>query len=820
MFNNQMAVEGMAHLLIAMGLTPVSLKEKSKIPKKKNWNTEPPDIKDFKTGNIGIMGLVDVDLDCPEAVRVSRYFLPKTGMIFGRESVGPAHWMYDIKDQDGYKKFEFQGACIAEYRPLFGKRCTMIPTSTHPSGEKVRWIKGDDAAASSKEIVLPAVAKIAACVVLGRSWAEGSRQDATLALAGGLATAGWDDGGIRRFISCVLELAEDKDPSRDQAVEATLEKYAKQEKVTGFTTLKEILGADVVSAVMGWLKITKVTQTNGEISMSSGNTFITKSTQKGAPVTELLCSFEVAPVRVVRTSEGELWRLRLRSSHGVCELDFPADSWVSAQKLKQLLASQGTGYLSFFGSDLQVQKLKAYIYTLMDGVPHVDGVTSVGMHVKDGAKLFVTTEGALGVGGPREDLAATVKYSVKTKLLSATPMKDFKALKKVLSSFNDPIISNSVMGWVAACFYKPLLHTFHEVSGFPILALEGVAGSGKTQTAEIVARIFGLDTTFPGVASVTPFIFAMAPGASNCLPLIYEEYKPSRMQKHQQHQVSTLVRDAYTQVATQKGTRSLDHVDFPKTAPILICGESGFDSEPAHLERVIQCSFGRDQSFKRAVAFKELRAMDLAGLGRALLEKALRTSEDRVQEVFLKELADVTPYLETRVRSNAAVLRMGLSFLEELTGAEMDRDQIDLGLMHYTQQDETGRKQKTAVGMILETFAKMAETTGTGGVRAYGELGLEEGRHFKVVDGELRLHLAAAYPLFKAWAVKYLYNGDMLEETTFRRQLSKEPYALEGMVTTRMKASTVKCFRASMAKMRAEGLEVETFDQEAVEHPF
>ncbi len=50
--------------------------------------------------NIGVAlgaasrGLTDVDLDCPEAIAVAPYLLPRTGAIFGRPSARASHWLY------------------------------------------------------------------------------------------------------------------------------------------------------------------------------------------------------------------------------------------------------------------------------------------------------------------------------------------------------------------------------------------------------------------------------------------------------------------------------------------------------------------------------------------------------------------------------------------------------------------------------------------------------------------------------------------------------------------------------------------------------
>jgi hypothetical protein len=54
---------------------------------------------DSEPQNIGVLlgddfGTCDVDLDCLEAVRAAQFFMPETGMIFGRESKPASHWFY------------------------------------------------------------------------------------------------------------------------------------------------------------------------------------------------------------------------------------------------------------------------------------------------------------------------------------------------------------------------------------------------------------------------------------------------------------------------------------------------------------------------------------------------------------------------------------------------------------------------------------------------------------------------------------------------------------------------------------------------------
>jgi hypothetical protein len=78
--------------------------------------------------NIGVQlgsassNLVDVDLDCPEALALGPHLLPQTNAIFGRPSTPAAHRLYYVESVDGYgvrANFPFNDPRGAAMRPSF-----------------------------------------------------------------------------------------------------------------------------------------------------------------------------------------------------------------------------------------------------------------------------------------------------------------------------------------------------------------------------------------------------------------------------------------------------------------------------------------------------------------------------------------------------------------------------------------------------------------------------------------------------------------------------------------------------------------------------
>ena len=101
-------------------------------------------------GNIGIIlgeasaGLVDVDLDCEEAIELADQFLPATQAITGRPSAPRSHHWY-VSDVPATKQFRdpVTGKMIVELRSTGGQ--TLVGPSIHESGEPYDPLKGEPA---------------------------------------------------------------------------------------------------------------------------------------------------------------------------------------------------------------------------------------------------------------------------------------------------------------------------------------------------------------------------------------------------------------------------------------------------------------------------------------------------------------------------------------------------------------------------------------------------------------------------------------------------------------------------------------------------
>ncbi len=245
------------------GYTVIPIPYGNKAPIIRGWperTTEDFDETEYANQtNIGIVlgdasgGLVDIDLDCEEALAIADRFLPDTRMIFGRTSKPKSHWIYRVEKCVNSKKYEYEGTLV-EYRANGSQ--TVFPPSQHPDSENIRFDVEEQPSAISNEALLSAVGKLAAACLLAKYWHEKQRHQPALALAGSLLNAGWTEEETKHFIESVCIAAGDDDISdRMKAVETTYQNKQEGKPITGTPKLAEMLDNKVVSKVREWLGI-------------------------------------------------------------------------------------------------------------------------------------------------------------------------------------------------------------------------------------------------------------------------------------------------------------------------------------------------------------------------------------------------------------------------------------------------------------------------------------------------------------------------------------------------------------------------------------
>ena len=260
-----------ARELLRRGGIPIPVPARQKAPNLPGWQHLKVNEADIPRwfegeGNIGLLlgepsgGLVDVDLDCPEAMRLAVAFLPHTAMRHGRAGKPNSHWYYRVEDALAPQKFTApDGGCLLELRST-GQQ-TIVPPSIHPSGEPLHWESDGVPSLADAEGLAVNAARLASAVLLLRYYPQqGNRNDFCLALAGLLVRGGMEPEYAAHFIRELARATGDEEwQERGKATESTFDKMAKDEPVRAGTALAEMLGLDgkkVISKIRQWLRLT------------------------------------------------------------------------------------------------------------------------------------------------------------------------------------------------------------------------------------------------------------------------------------------------------------------------------------------------------------------------------------------------------------------------------------------------------------------------------------------------------------------------------------------------------------------------------------
>ncbi len=251
------------------GWQPIPVPPREKAPVLKGWQNRrftSDELDEYfrGDGNVGIIlgkpsgGLIDIDIDCSEALAVSSDFLPVTDLVHGRASKPRSHLWYIADPIPKTEKFTApDGSCLLELRSDGTQ--TIVPPSTHPSGEVFQWATDGDPTKIDANTLRNAAATLATCALLARYWPEQgsrSRHQAALAAGGFLLRGGLPEEMALRVVEAAARIAGDEEwQKRGNDVRGTVRRLEGDLAMVGGPTLRQLLqnGDAVVEKITSWL---------------------------------------------------------------------------------------------------------------------------------------------------------------------------------------------------------------------------------------------------------------------------------------------------------------------------------------------------------------------------------------------------------------------------------------------------------------------------------------------------------------------------------------------------------------------------------------
>src|SRR5215217_2423673 len=269
------------YLRAGLAVIPVAAGEKN--PNRQGWQKERHTVEDiphlWSNGQgVGILwgapsgGMVDVDLDWPEARIAASYILPPT-RTFGRPGAPESHRVYRVTDtipKTTRYKIGGDGDGRSVVEVLSTGAQSLVPPSLHHSGERREWYQERPAAEVEGAPLMEGVADSTTAALIARNWpGQGARHDYVLAATGYIARHLSRDRAERTMEAAIAASGDEEANGRLRDVRDTLAKVAADMPTTGGPTLDE-LAPGVVDQLQRWHRWSnKRNREYGRPSMSS-----------------------------------------------------------------------------------------------------------------------------------------------------------------------------------------------------------------------------------------------------------------------------------------------------------------------------------------------------------------------------------------------------------------------------------------------------------------------------------------------------------------------------------------------------------------------
>lgn len=564
------AVEA-ARRYLERGFAPIPVPARTKAPIRSDWQHLRVSAEQteelFRGANVGLLlgtpsnGLVDVDLDAPEAVAMAEAFLPATPMIHGRAGKPRSHWWYRVDSEMRTRRFQdIDGACLAELRGTGGQ--TIVPPSIHPSGELVEWAESGEPLALFAEDLAHAAARLASAALLVRHYPKpGGRQDFALALSGVLLRRGWSEGETRDLVLTVARSAADEEADkRGDTVVRTAESLGRGTRVTGLPKLTELLGSEVARKLIDWL----------DLGATSSDAHRAASRTDRNQLEQLLGL--VADLELFHSSEDEAF-VMLPMPTG------PETIPVDGLAFRRWICCTAQSTLHFFPRD---QALKELIHYLVGEAKHQRPEHDVYLRVAgDSERILIDL-----ADHDRKVIEVTADgwrpiQNCSTRFFRPSGVKALPVPKTLegLDYFREFFVYGTedelrlLLAW--------LIYAWNPSGPYPVLILQGEAGSGKSTLARMLRRM------------VDPVSLALRAFPHEERNLVIAARTNHVLCFDNLSGLSDRASDMLCRVATGAGfaTRQLysnfDEVRFEMRRPVILNGIDDLASRPDLIDRAI-----------------------------------------------------------------------------------------------------------------------------------------------------------------------------------------------------------------------------------------
>ena len=239
---------------------------------------------------------------------------------------------------------------------------------------------------------------------------------------------------------------------------------------------------------------------------------------------------------------------------------------------------------------------------------------------------------------------------------SSTFQQPLDTLLAMLST-NHPATVATVVGWCAAVQIKPMLRVVTKRAQFPLLALIGPTGAGKSQTMGVWSVLGGTDQRdgMVNIGRLTGWPLKKILSEYNSLVAVLDEYTPRLMTGYRSRDITNALKSVYCSESASHGFIAAGGVQSADVASTSAVAYISTDS-PEELEvknRTLECWIAGDatETYGRVFneAFSTLPIHDhLAAVYAATMRFALRKGEEWLPDQIAEVEANMPDFIKAR----------------------------------------------------------------------------------------------------------------------------------------------------------------------------
>lgn len=391
-----------------------------------------------------------------------------------------------------------------------------------------------------------------------------------------------------------------------------------------------------------------------------------RNTVKGDEVNKnLISNFSVLDGKVLKyiEDENEGVKLTFKSANNkIIEKSGYSTVFDDTRSFKNFLGSMD---LTYYGSINVLNDYKTWINNnyLLD----TDKIYSGDRFIEiDNKMSFVTGVGTL----KKNELdKSTYADDSKINILDVQPIKAdaLKGIKDALLSyvsFDKAIaILGSIINDLAVYQNVETKRKLHH------LLIVGESGSGKSTILEkVIAPIFNYPVGNKKTMGSTPFAMLKDLCTGN-YPALYDEFKPTMMNKHKLEEISGILRDLYDRGIKEKGNKIQKVYKYEYQRPIIIAGEESYpNAEKALITRsciVYVSKAERTKENTEAINYLMTHEKELNSLGRSIIDIILELPVSEYDEMHKAAIGKFGE-LNDRPQLTACNIAVGIEILNKL----------------------------------------------------------------------------------------------------------------------------------------------------------